>query len=349
MGNENELNINSIPGTAKIRKIGAEMAPIELLELSCVVAKEGLDKKLWSILSRVYVNKKTFDGRYEEHMDEYVKDILNSNVAGELKLQLFTSFKLPKELIPDTEIVREYIDNCDKKRSNIVAYFIADYELEKEFYKLILDNKEIFKIVVKNIDGKRITALYNLIIDKENKEVITGAIRALEEQKVKVICKDEKELKTLSDKVFESKEVFFTTKLLFCITFNVPFENLPYGRDLEKILKISINYEERITKEFVKRYGLKFNVSDEAMCRYYIGNKKATKEKPLVAKFASHLVRIEDEEAKRKLLRGAFKRGGYFRMYAGCMQDGKIDMEKMRRFRYTDEDVEWCRGLAGLK
>lgn len=345
---ENILAKDEIPGTAKIKRIASELTPIELLEVCARVAKEGLDKKLWSILSRVYENGKSFDYKLEEGMEGYVETVLNSSVSSELKLQLFTSFKLPLELKPDEETVKQWLDQCDKKRINIAAYFVAEYEYEQAFYKDIISKKEMFKIVTKSISGERLVGFYKTIIANESKEVITGVIRFLEEQKVKVDCKDSKLLKELTDVVFESREVFFTTKLQYCISFNVPFEYLPYGRDLDKLLKISINYEERVTKEFVKKYNLKFDISDAALCRYYIGNKKATKEKPLVTKFAAHVVRVEDEETKRKLLRGAFKRGGYFRMYAGCMQDGKIDVDKLHRFKYTDEDIEWCRNLAGF-
>ena len=52
---------------------------------------------------------------------------------------------------------------------------------------------------------------------------------------------------------------------------------------------------------------------------------------------------------RRKLIHGAFKRGGLFRMYAGCMQDGKVDEVKQKRFRYTDEQIAWVKTLPGLK
>lgn len=129
----------------------------------------------------------------------------------------------------------------------------------------------------------------------------------------------------------------------------MPEEVVKSESTLDKILKISINYEERITKDFIARYNLSFESSDLAMCKYYLGNKKTANQKALVGKFAAHLVRIEDPRDKSYLLRGAFKRGGYFRMYAGCMQDGYVDMNKMQRFHYSEEDVAWCSNLPGLR
>ena len=76
--------------------------------------------------------------------------------------------------------------------------------------------------------------------------------------------------------IFESKEVFFTTKLIYCMAFGIPRKVIPMGRDLDKILTISISYEERITKDFVARYRLHFDVSDKAICKYYIANKKTS-------------------------------------------------------------------------
>ena len=73
----------------------------------------------------------------------------------------------------------------------------------------------------------------------------------------------------------------------------MPEEVVKSESTLDKILKISINYEEKITKEFIEKYNLSFESSDLAMCKYYLGNKKATNQKSLVGKFAAHLVRIE--------------------------------------------------------
>ena len=69
----------------------------------------------------------------------------------------------------------------------------------------------------------------------------------------------------------------------------------------------------------------------------------------LVSRFATHLVRINDPQTRGRLLHQAFRRGGYFRMYAGCMQDGYVDEEKQKHFHYTDEQIAWVKELPGLK
>ena len=338
-----------IPGTAQIRKISMALSSVELLLLCKRLASEGLDKKLWSVLSRVYEDHKGFNGSYDEAMDECVPAILESSVPAELKLQLFTSFELPVKMLPDKDTTERLIEQCSAKRSNIAGFFIVRYSLERIFYNKVLSDKDIFKIVVKNVSPDRLAGMYEAIIENEKKETITGAIRTLESSKLKFGHLGDEETERFVKLIFESKEVFFTTKLIYCMVFDVPRNKIPLGRELDKILQISINYEEKITKEFVAKYHLRFDVSNEALCKYYIGNKKASNEKNLVFKFAGHLVKIEDDNEKSYLLRSAFKRGGLFRMYAGCMQDGCVNIEKLRKFRYSDEDIEWCKNLPGLK
>lgn len=339
---------SEIPGTAQIRKICAKMEPMELLRLSVRLAEEKLEKKLWSVLSRVYEEKKGFAGKKEEGMEECVKRILSSEIPAELKLQTYTSFEIPSDFVPASEMVRNLITACDKKRSNIAAYFIIAYHLENELYEMILKNVTMFSLVCNKLPETRVIDFFMNILRRETKECITGAIRFLGQQKVTFRHKDKKKTKELAELIFDSKEVFFTTKLLCCITFDIPLSFLPDKKELYKILKISINYEERITKNFVKKYGIDFDCSDEALCRYYLGNRKAANEKVLVVRFAQHLDRIQEEEVKRRLLRNAFQRGGYFRMYAGCMQDGAVNPEKLQKFHYTKEDIEWCSTLTGL-
>lgn len=341
-------NVQEIPGTAQIRKISSYMTSMEMLVLCGTLAKEGLDKKLWSVLSRVYSDGKGFEGQYEVGMEEPVNDILASDIPSQLKLQTFTSFQLPESLLPELDIITNLVKDCDSKRLNIAAYFINNYKLSTSLYSLIISNQELFSNVIKLISEDELIKLYEKIIDSESKECITGAIRLFGKTKRKLLHKNKKAITELTAKVFESKSVFFTSKLLFCSTFQVPHDVIVSEKNLDKVLRISINYEEKVTKNFIKEYNLRFDCSDKAMCGYYIGNKKSANEKALVGKFAAHVVRIEDERDKAYLLRGAFKRGGYFRMYAGCMQDGYIDPEKMKRFHYSPEDVAWCATLPGL-
>jgi len=343
------LEENEIPGTAKIRKLGAALSSMELLKLSATLATDKLDKKLWSVLSRVYADKKSFGGQYEEGMDQYVADIMAADIPAELKLQTFTSFRLPEKFVPDESTLKTLIENCDSKRTNIAAYFIVDYCQEIALYDCYKDNQAIVGILIKALPEDRLIDLYAHMFETESKEYITGAIRLVIKEKRRFRYRDTAKIKELTAKAFDAKEVFFTSKLLFCQAFNVPEDVVKSIPSLEKILKISINYEEKITKEFITKYNLDFESSDLAMCKYYLGNKKATNQKSLVGKFAAHLVRIEDPRDRSYLLRGAFKRGGYFRMYAGCMQDGYIDMNKMQRFHYSDEDVAWCSKLPGLR
>lgn len=339
---------DEIPGTAKIRKLGAVLSSMELLKLSATLAQDGFDKKLWSVLSRVYADKKSFAGQYEEGMEQYVTAIMSSNIPAELKLQTFTSFRLPEQFIPDQDTCIALITGCDSKRVNIAAYFIIDYNLEIAVYDCYKNDMSIMSVLIKALPEDRLIDLYAHIFGCESKEYITGVIRLVVKEKRRFRYRDSAKIKELTNLAFEAKEVFFTSKLLFCQAFNVPEDVVRSLPHLEKILKISINYEEKITKEFIEKYHLSFESSDLAMCKYYLGNKKATNQKSLVGKFAAHLVRVEDPRDRSYLLRGAFKRGGYFRMYAGCMQDGYIDMNKMQRFHYSDEDVAWCSKLPGL-
>lgn len=342
----------ALPGTAQLRKVTSYMTGTQLIELASEFARVADDKKLWSLLSRVYADGKILEQISDEDMPRVkgvVDAIMATGMAAEYKLQLFTSFKLPKELLPSDEDIVLLASSCKKKRINILAYFIVDYNLETLLYKDVITQRDVFKIVAKKIGTKRLVALYQYIITSENKEFITGAARMLASEKVRVTYDSSIDVKGLVELIFSSKEVFFTTKLLLCMALNIPKNMLPYGRDLDKNIVISINYEERITKDFVKFYDLRFDCSDRAMCTYYLNNKKTTKERVLVQKFASHLVRIEDEEEKRRLVRKAFRRGGAFRMYAGCMQDGYVDEDKQRRFHCTEDDIQWIKSLPGLK
>ena len=338
-----------IPGTARIRKIASHMDRMELLQLAANLAEEGYDKKLWSVLSRVYSDKKGFRGTYEEGMDEPVNRILASDMPAELKLQTFTSFALPQQMKPSDEVIDDLLTHCAPKRINIAAFFMITYDCGAVHYKHLLENRTLFNVYVKNAQQDKLIAVYEKIIKNENKETITGMIRQLQHTKRHFSYQDPEQVKELTELIFQSKQVFFTTKLQACITFNIPEDLLPQGKELYDILKISINYEERITKDFVTHYHLKFDCSDLAMCRYYLGNKKSTKEKALLTKFATHLVKVPDEKEQGKLLHAAFKRGGLFRLYAGCMQDGAVDIEKQNRFHYSEEDIAWCATSPGLE
>ncbi len=337
-----------IPGTAQIRKLTATKEASELLCLCGKLAEDGLDKKLWSVLSRVYEDGKYFEGSITEEISKAVEQVVKSDVPACLKLQLYTSFKLPVRLLPDEESCREIVHECDTKRANIAAHFINLYQIETLLYNEIIGRADILSILYKQMSVSRLLTFFGIIISNENKENITGAIRLVAKCRKKFVYDDQSQIKTLTDNVFEAKEVFFTSKLLFCQTFKVPKNIVISQKTLDKILRISINYEEKLTKDFVKEYSLRFDCSDLALCQYYLNNKKASNEKGIVLRFAYHLNRLEDEQMKKKLLRGAYKRGGYFRMYAGCMQDGYIDMEKMKRFHYSSEDVAWCSALPGL-
>ena len=341
--------VQEIPGTAQIRKIGSYMSSTELLELCATLAEDGLYKKLWSVLSRVYSESKGFNKEPADGMSPLLDRILSSDAPCELKLQTFTSFLFPDTLLPDISVIKSWIADCDRKRKNIAAYFISDYHLSAELFKEIVSDEELMAAVIAVLKEDDLLALYTAIFENEKKEVITGAIRLFAGTRRKMKYSDYERIGRLTELAFECKEVFFTSKLLFCTAFSVPAECVRSVEKLDKILKISINYEEKITKDFVKKYGIDFDCSDKAICGYYLGNKKSANQKNLVVKFASHIVRINDERDRRYLLRGAFKRGGYFRMYAGCMQDGFIDPEKMKRFHYSDEDVKWCSHLPGLE
>lgn len=339
-----------IPGTAQIRKITSYMDKMELLLLAAKLAENGYEKKLWSVLSRVYSEKKGFQGVYEEGIEEPLERILASDMPAELKLQTFTSFALPQKVKPSDEVIEELLRKCAVKRINIAAYFLISYDCGAAYYRQILNNKALFHVYVRNAGPLQIIDFYQALIRQEKKETITQTIRQFQRTKrhLKYQGQDEAKVREFAELIFQSKEVFFTTKLLACLTFDIPERFLPKGKELYDILKISINYEERITKDFTDHYHIRFDCSDLAMCRYYLGNKKTTKEKALVVKFATHLVKIKDEEEQKKLLHAAFKRGGLFRLYAGCMQDGEVNAEKQRRFHYSEEDIAWCAELPGF-
>ncbi len=339
-----------IPGTAQIRKITSYMDRMELLQLAAKLAEGGYEKKLWSVLSRVYSEKKGFQFVYEDGIEEPVKRILSSDVPAELKLQTFTSFALPQKVKPSDDVVGELLHGCAVKRINIAAFFLISYDCGAAHYQQILNNKALFHVYMRNARPAQIIDLYQTIILQEKKEVITQSIRQFQHTRrhLKYQSRDEAKVREMTELIFQSKEVFFTTKLQACMTFDIPESLLPKGKELYDILKISINYEERITKDFVDHYHIRFDCSDLAVCRYYLGNKKTTKEKALVSKFAAHLVNVGDEAEQRKLLHAAFKRGGLFRLYAGCMQDGEVNAEKQRRFHYSEEDIAWCAELPGF-
>ncbi len=339
-----------IPGTAQIRKITSYMDSMELLELAAKLAEDGYEKKLWSVLSRVYSEKKGFQGVYEDGIDKPLERILSSNVPAELKLQTFTSFALPQKVQPSDDIVEELLHSCALKRINIAAFFLISYDCGAAHYQQILHNKALFHVYVRNAKPVQIIDFYQTIIRQEKKETITQSIRQFRQTRrhLKYQSQDEAKVREIAELIFQSKEVFFTTKLLACLTFDIPERFLPKGKEMYDILKISINYEDRVTKDFVEHYHIRFDCSDLAMCRYYLGNKKTTKEKALVTKFAAHLVKVRDEAEQKKLLHAAFKRGGLFRLYAGCMQDGEVNVEKQRGFHYSEEDVAWCAELPGF-
>ena len=341
-----------IPGTAQIRKIGASKTGMELLELSGDLAEGGYDKKLFSVLSRVYTEHKGFSKKEEAGMKEHVERIVASSVPSELKMQTFTSFELPFSFVPDKDTIKKWIEECAPKRANIAAFFLAEYAKPEEFSSIIINDKEIFKTYLSAVSLAKLLKLTSEVIENEEKEAITGFIRAVRDGKKYLSYRnpdDNAEIKKLTADVFASKNVFYTTKLIFCMAYNVPGECLPPNRDLYKILRITINYDERTSKEFAKKYHLDFNTSDEAVCGYVLRNRKSEKETSLVSRFATHVVRVQDEGVKRKLLHQAFKRGGMFRLYAGCMQDGYVNEEKQRKFHYSEEQIKWVETLPGLK
>ncbi len=342
-----------IPGTAQIRKIATKLSATELLELSAKLATEGYEKKLFAVLSRTYEEKKNFAFEEVQGIENAVKSIADSEMPAELKMQCFTSFEIAPVYLPDETTIDEWLATCNPKRLNIAGFFLAAYQLGKQNYERLLENHVMFSAYVKAASLSEIMSLYEMIMTDESKEFVTGAVRSLynEKKHFKYITPEEKKaIYLLTKKAFAAKQVFFTTKLMYCLAFNVPKEELPRGKELYEVIKISINYEERNTIEFIKEYNLDFNTSDAALCRYYLANKKTPREKNLVAKFASRIVRVEDEVEKSKLLHFAFKRGGYFRMYAGIMQEGgKVDPVKMQRFHYKDEDVTWVKTLAGIE
>ena len=338
-----------VPGTYQIRRIASRLTPMELLKVAEHLAAGGYDKKLFSLLSRVYTEHKGFNYAHQEGVKELIDSISASPVPSELKMQSFTSFEISKDLKPDAETAKQWVESCSEKRINIAAFFLSSYGYGRELYRLICSNRELNKTFIESSDPDELLALFEEVMEKEDKEFITGVIRNVKNYLHHPRYKDHAALKRVTDKVFASRQVFFTSKILYCLAFGIPADCLPQGKELYKILKISVNYEERITADFVKRYRLDFDMSEEAMCRYYLGNKKSDNEKALVEKFAAHVVQVPDDEKRRKLIHGAFKRGGLFRMYAGCMQDGRVDEQKQKRFRYTDEQIAWVKTLPGLK
>ncbi len=355
MNEEQAVNLNNetatdpmIPGTYQIRRIATRLSPIELLKVAEHLAAEGYDKKLFSLLSRVFTEHKGFGYTDQEGIKELIESIASSDMPAELKMQSFTSFEIPRELRPDTDTARKWVLECAPKRKNIAAFFMASYHYGADMYDIICVDREINKVYIESSSAEDALLLFEAVMEKEDKEFITGMIRNVKNYYHRVKYKDLELVRRITEKVFVSKQVFFTSKILYCLAFYIPAECLPHDRELYKILKISVNYEEKITKEFVKRYHMDFDLSEEALCRYYLGNKKSENEKALVSRFASHVVQVKDEQLRRKLIHGAFKRGGLFRMYAGCMQDGKVDEQKQKRFRYTDEQIEWVKTLPGL-
>ncbi len=347
---QEELNTDPlVPGTYQIRRIASRLSPIELLKTAEHLASEGYDKKLFSLLSRVYTEHKGFGYEMQDGIKELIDSIAASSVPTELKMQSYTSFEIPMQLKPSVETARQWVLQCSPKRKNIAAFFLSSYSYGMELYPVICKDRELNGIFIEASKSDDLLLLFEEIMEKEDKEFITGFIR-----NVKNYCHHahygSMELpKRVTDKVFESRQVFYTSKILYCLAFSIPAECLPSDKELYKIIKISVNYEEKITRDFVRRYHLDFEMSEEAMCRYYLSNKKSDNEKLLVSKFASHVVLVENEEVRKKLIHGAFKRGGLFRMYAGCMQDGRVDEQKQKRFRYTDEQIAWVKTLPGLK
>ncbi len=338
-----------VPGTYQIRKIASRLTPIALLEIAEHLATEGYDKKLFSLLSRVYTEHKGFAYKDQEGIKELIGKITASAMPSELKMQAYTSFEVPREYKPSTEVAEKWVIECAEKRRNIAAFFMASYGYGQDLYHIICKDRDLNKMFVEASQPEDILLIFEQVMEKEDKEFVTGMVRNVKSYYHRVKYVDMELVKRITEEVFSSRQVFFTSKILFCLAFYIPAECLPPAKDLYKTLKISVNYEEKITKDFVKRYHIDFDLSEEAMCRYYLGNKKSDNEKALVEKFAHHVVAVEDEQKRRKLIHGAFKRGGLFRMYAGCMQDGCVDEAKQKRFRYSDEQIAWVKTLPGLK
>jgi len=337
-----------IPGTAQIRRIASQQSPMELLETAERLASGGYDKKLFSVLSRVFTEHKGFHGEEQEGMRALVHGIMNSSVPSELKMQTFTSFEIPASLKPDPQTAESWVKSCAHKRMNIAAYFLAGYDYGEELYSVIISNKSLLRLYVTAAKPEALLKMFETVIDRESKEDITGLTRMVRNIKRRYNYTDKETARRVTEEVFASKKVFFTSKLLYCLAFSVPADCLPEKKELIKILKISVNYEEKTAKDFVRRYQMDFDVSDKALCTYFLSNKKTEKERPLVTRFATHLVRIKDKDEQKKLLHNAFKRGGLFRMYAGCMQDGGVNEEKQKRFHYNDEQIAWVKTLPGL-
>jgi hypothetical protein len=337
-----------VPGTYQIRKITSRLNPMELLATAEHLAAGGYDKKLFGVLSRVFTEHKGFHFEKQEGMEELLQSIMASDVPTELKMQTFTSFEIPVELAPDAETAMEWLKNCAPKRLNIAAYFMAAYGYGKQCYPQILENRSFFRAYIQAVSPEELLRTFEAVLENEKKEYITGFIRSIKNSRRRFNYTDTEYAGKVTEKVFASREAFYTSKILYCLAFSIPRGCLPPDRELYKILRICVNYEEKCTEEFVKRYRLDFDMSEAAVCRYLLANKKTDKERALVAKFAAHVVLVDDAEQKRKLLHAAFKRGGMFRMYAGCMQDGRVDEQKQKRFHYTDEQIGWVKTLPGL-
>ncbi|MCR5249974.1 MAG: hypothetical protein K6E50_05150 [Lachnospiraceae bacterium] len=353
MAKEEMLNTEQtdplVPGTYQIRRIASRQNTMEMLATAEHLAAGGYEKKLFGVLSRVYTEHKGFHYEMQEGIEPLLASIVASDMPSELKMQTFTSFEIPRELKPDCSVAKKWVEECAPKRANIAAYFVASYEYGSELYPLIAKDRSQMKIFAEASAPDALLETFEAIMEKESKEYITGVIRSVKSVNRHMRYADASIPKRVTAKVFSSKEVFFTSKILFCLAFSIPADCLPGGKEMYKILKICANYEEKTTRDFVKRYHLEFDLSEAAMCRYFLGNKKSDKERALVERFAEHVVLVEQDEQKRKLLHGAFKRGGLFRMYAGCMQDGKVDVEKQKRFHYSDEQIEWVKSLPGLR
>ena len=248
-----------VPGTYQIRRIASRLSPIELLKVAEHLAVNGYDKKLFSLLSRVFTEHKGFDHKDQEGIKELIGSIAASDMPAELKMQSFTSFEISEEYRPDVETARKWVSECAPKRKNIAAFFMASYHYGADLYDIICKDRDINKIYIESTSADDILLLFEAVIEKEDKEFITGMVRNVKNFYHRVKYKDMELVKRVTDEVFASKKVFFTSKILYCLAFYIPAECLPHDKELYKILRISVNYEEKITREFVKRYHMDFD------------------------------------------------------------------------------------------
>ena len=116
-----------VPGTYQIRKIASRLTPIELLKVAEHLAAEGYDKKLFSLLSRVYTENKGFANKDQEGIKELIGKIAASSMPAELKMQAYTSFEVPREYRPSLEMAEKWVMECAEKRKNIAAFFMVSY------------------------------------------------------------------------------------------------------------------------------------------------------------------------------------------------------------------------------